>query len=72
MDTSFPNLVASLIPISLPNTLSGTLFSTLAYRTHFKFENLNLNDYNPLNLNDFNTLNDTCELPPTSNSPNEI
>ena len=28
--------------------------------------------YNTLNLNDFNTLNDTCELPPTSNSPTEI
>ena len=27
--------------------------------------------YNTLYLNDFNTLNDTCELPPASNSPNE-
>ena len=27
--------------------------------------------YNTLNLNDFKTLNDTYELPPTSNSPNE-
>jgi hypothetical protein len=75
MDTPFPNLGASStsssIPISLPITLSGTLFSTLAYITHFKFENLNLNDYNTLNLNDFKILNDTCELPPSSNSPNE-
>ena len=28
--------------------------------------------YNTLYLNDFNTLIDTCELPPTSNSPTEI
>ena len=28
--------------------------------------------YNTLNLNDFNILNDTCKLPPASNSPNEI
>ena len=74
MDTSFPNLGASSIPISLPRMLSGTLFFTLAYITHFKFENLkkiHLNDYNKLNLNDFKTLNDTYELPPSSNSPNE-
>ena len=78
MDTSFPNLGASStsssIPVSLPSILLGTLFSTLAYITHFQFynfEKLNLNDYNTLNLNDFNTLTDTCEFSPSSNSPNE-